>query len=152
MRFAELPDAIKLWQLLLGMLLLCGYVAMMVSIFGVINGTAILTGLLLISIFMARNAVAMGLHDLDALLMKMPLIGALYERIIRKKTYYRFDTRIMYYESIKGIVNEKMEQVTLAKGITLNSVKQRYPSIDDLYRMTLIHPESPNSLTDEPRQ
>jgi hypothetical protein len=150
LRFADLPAAIKFWQLLLAMLLLFAYVAMMLWIFKIIYGTAILTGLLVISIVMARNAVAMGLHDLDALLMRMPLIGALYERFIRKETYYRIDTRIMFQEAINAIVMEKMEQVTLAKGVTLNSVKQRHPSLDDLYRATLIHPDPPKTLPHGP--
>ncbi len=92
----------------------------------------------MIVIYVMRNAVALGLKDLDATLIKSPVIGPIYERWFRKETYYREDTRIMYREIVDAVVKAKVEEVTGAKGIKLVRFNEFSPILGDLYKPTQV--------------
>jgi len=83
---------------------------------------------------MLRNAVALGLSDVDAMLLKSPVVGAIYERVFRKDTYYRQDTRLMYLDTIPQVVQKLADDVTGAKGIKLVRQYQISPLLGDLYK------------------
>ena len=144
LRFAELPSVVTLLEIVvffagsLFALFICW------KIFGFLFGTFLLVVGFAGSIFLMRNAVAMGMNDLDATLLKIPVIGPIYGAFFRKETYYRVDTRLMYLETVDTIVKLKVEQVTSAKGINLVSIKQHAPLMDDLYK--------PVPLKSAPRQ
>ena len=142
MRFAEIPTVVKLWQLLLFLFLLFFPLLLVWKIFGFFFGSIVFIVSIVSGIYAARNAVAMGLQDLDATLIKLPVIGPIYERFIRKETYYRIDTRIMYLETVDSIVKQKVEEVTSAKGIKLLNIKQHSPLLDDFYKPIPLPPAS----------
>ncbi len=79
-----------------------------------------------------RNAVSMGLADLDAWLIKQPGIGAIYEIFFRKDTYYRQDTRIMYLDTVPVVVKRIYEDLTAAQGVKLGPQPERAPVQADL--------------------
>jgi hypothetical protein len=81
-----------------------------------------------------RNAVAMGLSDLDALLLKIPALGIIYERAFREETYYRMDARLIYVKKIPEIIQTLAEEVTGAKGLKLRQQFQTTPVFGDLYK------------------
>jgi len=118
-RFAEIPAVIQLWQLLF--VLVAGLVMMGVTIHfaGFFLGSFLLLLGFIFLIYLLRNAVAMGLQDLDATLIKSPLVGPIYERWFRKETYYRQDTRLMYCDTVNTVVKAKVEETTGSKGIKL---------------------------------
>ena len=92
-RFAEIPAAIKLWQLLVVLLASLTIMGLTIKFAGVLLGIFILLAGLVAMIYTLRNAVAIGLQDLDTTLIKSPVFGPIYECWFRKETYYRHDIR-----------------------------------------------------------
>jgi hypothetical protein len=139
-RFAEIPAVIQLWQLLVvlvGAMMIAGlifkFAGLFLGIFILIIGFAV-------SIHLLRNAVAMGLKDLDATLIKSPVIGPIYENWFRKETYYRQDTRLMYRDTVNDVVKAKVEETTGAKGIKLLKFNDYSPILGELYKPTTVQP------------
>jgi len=148
-RFAQIPAVIKLWQLLVVMVAAFMLTMLTLNYAGLIYAGLILGGLLLVAgfvflIYLLRNAVAMGLKDLDATLIKSPVFGPIYENWFRKETYYRHDTRLMYCDTINSVVKAKVEEVTGAKGIKLIRYMENCPMLSELYK------PNPVSLPKEP--
>ena len=133
-RFAQIPAAIKLWQLVV--VLIGGFmtVALAFKFLGLILGTIVLTAGFVLLIYTLRNAVAMGLKDLDASLIKSPIVGPIYENWFRKETYYRHDTRLMYCDTVNAVVKAKVEEATGAKGIKLIRFMEDCPMLNELYK------------------
>lgn len=139
-RFAEIPAEVRLWQMALsffGILLLFGF---FVKVFGLLLGPFAFFLTLAMCFWMGRNAISLGLNDLDAMLIKTPVVGPLYERFVRKETYYRQDTRLMYLKIVSEIVKTKVEKVTAAKGVTLLRFHEYDPILGELYKPTEVHP------------
>ena len=131
-RFAELPlviapDAVMTILLILGLIFwLFGHVL------GWVLGVIAVLILLAVATSVLRNAVSIGLQDLDAWLIKQPGVGAIYEILFRKDTYYREDTRIMYLETVPVVVKKICEELTAAKGIKLTPRLEQAPAQGDL--------------------
>jgi hypothetical protein len=132
-RFVEIPAAIKLWQLLVVLVASLMSVALVFRFLGLILGTVALVAGFVFLIYLLRNAVAMGLKDLDAALMKSPIFGPIYENWFRKETYYRQDTRLMYCDTVNAVVKAKVEETTGAKGIKLIRYMENCPLLNELY-------------------
>lgn len=137
-RFAEIPAVIKLWQLAALFIGFLMFLCTFWKVFGFMIGTVVLVAAFIFCIFLLRNAVAMGLHDVDAALVKSSLIGPIYERFFRKETYYREDTRLMYCDIVNEIVKANVEEVTAAKGIRLVRFNEYDPVLRELYKPRLV--------------
>jgi hypothetical protein len=138
-RFAEIPTVIKLWQLAITMIGIFVFIGMLWRAFGFIVGTLAIIVAFIFGIYFLRNAVALGLHDIDATLIKSPVVGPIYERFFRKETYYREDTRLMYHDTVNEIVKAKVEEVTGAKGIKLIRFNEYDPIWSDLYKPRIVN-------------
>jgi hypothetical protein len=144
-RFAEIPVVVRLWEFLLLLIALCAAAFFGLNIFVKLFG---LTGLMLYpfvllaalvaAIYVMRNAVSMGLKDLDASLIKTPVIGPIYEAWFRKETYYRVDTRLMYCDTVNAVVKAKVEETTGAKGIKLIRYMENCPILSELYKPNVV--------------
>lgn len=99
-------------------------------------------------IWIMRNLVALGLRDLDATLMNLPVIGSIYERFFRKDTYYRQDMRIAYCSIVSAIIKNKVETITAEKGVKLLREYMYSPAFDDLYKMKQIKPREKGNEED----
>lgn len=132
-RFVELPLVIKPLDLLVFLVGLVIFFALLAKLLGTLWGIVALIVILAFSMWVARNALALGLKDLDASLLKTPVIGPLYEIFLRKETYYREDTRLMYLTTVREINQKLVEDVTAAKGIKLLKRYERKPL--DLYQV-----------------
>jgi hypothetical protein len=137
-RFAQIPAVIKLWQLLL--VIIGAFMATMLALryAGLILGGLLLVAGVVFLIYLLRNAVALGLKDLDATLIKSPVFGPIYENWFRKETYYRHDTRLMYLDTVNTVVKAKVEDVTGAKGIKLVRFMEHSPILGELYKPTAV--------------
>jgi hypothetical protein len=135
-RFVELPLGVKPLEILVlfGGLAFLFYAV--TNVFGLIWGLIILLTLIAVSIFVMRNAAAMGLADLDTTLLEAPVIGPLYEILFRKETYYREDTRLMYLSTVDFITKTLVDDVTAAKGIKKVKRYERQPILGNLYHET----------------
>ncbi len=146
-RFAQIPAEVKLGELLALLIGICaaafGGLYMfgnMFGIAGVVMFPLVLAALFVAAVYVMRNAVAMGLRDLDAALIKTPILGSVYEAWFRKETYYRHDTRLMYCDTVNAVVKAKVEEMTGAKGIKLIRFNEYSPLLDELYRPTVVEP------------
>ncbi|HEV2691994.1 MAG TPA: hypothetical protein VG347_03790 [Verrucomicrobiae bacterium] len=137
-RFAEIPAVIRLWHLLVVMVATLMAVALAFRYLGLILGAIVLLAGFVFLIYTLRNAVAMGLKDLDAMLIKSPVFGPIYENWFRKETYYRHDTRLMYLDTVNAVVKAKVEEVTGAKGIKLIRFMEHSPILSELYKPTTV--------------
>jgi len=134
LRCAEPPAMIRLWHLLtvgLGSLI---FTYVFWKLLGFVLGSVALVLAIALAVYVFRNAVALGLHDLDAWLVKDPLFGPIYDKCFRKETYYRHDTRLMYLHTIDEVVKQQIEEITGAKGIKLLRYREHSPILDELYR------------------
>jgi hypothetical protein len=142
-RFAEIPAVIQPWHLIVLFLAFVIAIpfsfAVFVKIFGLLAPfiwPVAWIAFFIIAIYTMRNAVALGLKDLDATLVKSPVIGPIYERWFRRETYYREDTRLMYHNTVDAVVKAKVEEVTGAKGIKLIRFNEYSPILGELYKPT----------------
>ncbi len=69
----------------------------------------------------------------DDPLVAMPLIGPLYERFFRPRTYYKMDTALMFQEAVRSAVLEVTDGLTQAKGIRALSEAERKPILKELF-------------------
>jgi hypothetical protein len=134
-RFAEVPAVIKLWQLFVVLVSVAATVILAWRFAGFILGTVLLLATLALLVYTLRNAVAMGLHDLDASLIKSPVVGPIYESFFRKETYYRHDTRLMYLEIVSSVVKQLAEEAVATKGVKLTRQYEQGPILGELYKL-----------------
>jgi len=144
-RFAEIPAVVKLGEFLVLIIGLCfsAFIGLIIfvkilGVLGLMLFPFLLLAFLVGAIYVMRNAVAMGLKDLDASLIKTPVIGPIYEAWFRKETYYRHDTRLMYYETVNAVVKAKVEETTGAKGIKLIRYMENCPMLSELYKPNIV--------------
>jgi hypothetical protein len=137
-RFAEIPAVIKLWQLAAVFLVGLIITFLVLKYLGVFFGALVLMGSLVLLIYTLRNAMAMGLKNLDATLIKAPIVGPIYENWIRKETYYRQDTRLMYLDTVNSVIKARVEEATGAKGIKLVRYMENCPILNELYKPNLV--------------
>ncbi len=133
-RFVQLPLGIKPWELLVFLVGSWITFAIMTNLFGMLPGVLLFLALFVGGIWFLRNVIALGLKDVDATLLKTPVIGAIYEIFFRKETYYRHDTRLMYLDTVNNITKALVDEVTAAKGIKLVKRYERRPIFGELYQ------------------
>ena len=148
-QFAEIPLVVNVWQLLVVLVVL--YFATSISLVLFIKVFGI-SGLWLcpfawivacaLAIYTMRNAVAMGLANLDETLIQMPIIGTIYEAWFRRETYYRHDTRLMYLEIVSGVVKKLAEDAVAAKGLKLVRQYEQAPILGELYKPVTLTPRT----------
>jgi hypothetical protein len=150
-RFAEIPRLIQLWELVfLGCILLifCPLILLFaLRNLGLFLGPLCILILGVMAFWSMRSLVAWGLHDVDRTLIRTPVIGPLYEGFVRKETYYRVDTRLMYLLVVEGIVRSLAEEATAAQGVKLLRQYELAPILGDLYKRVKRDAELPDPAT-----
>jgi hypothetical protein len=143
-RFVELPLGIKPMELFVFFIAFTLIFSLFVKVFGFFTGPLALLLLLGAVCYVMRNALALGLRDLDASLLKTPVIGAIYEVLFRKETYYREDTRLMYLSTVNAITEVLVDEVTAAKGVKIVKRYDRAPVLGELFRERKNSPAKPS--------
>lgn len=133
-RFAEIPAVVQLWQLIVVFVGCYVITTLAWRVAGFWLGSFLLVAASVLLVYTLRNAVAMGLRDLDAALIKSPVVGPIYETFFRKETYYRQDTRLMYLEIVSRVVQRLAEDAVAAKGIKLMRQYEQAPILGELYK------------------
>jgi len=127
------PATLKLWHALvvglffaaiLGLERFLGINLTIIALFGLIPAIGL----------RFRNALAVGLTDMDSTLLKIPVAGPIYEQLFRKDTYYRQDTRLMYLDTIPAVIQGLVDKFTGAKGIKLIRKQEAAPILEELFR------------------
>jgi hypothetical protein len=83
----------------------------------------------------AGVAVAPGwtMPDFDSILLRLPVIGEFYEWL-RKDTFYRHDTRLMYQFVVCEVVRRRVEELIAARGVQLVRAYNYNPLLTDFYK------------------
>lgn len=110
-RFAVIPFSLRWWEVIVTFLMVAMLVGFYAAIFGLILGTILLVASLLSLLLLMRNTVALGMQDVDAALLQIPILGALYECFVRTESYYRIDTRNAYKDIVEKVVKTRIEQL-----------------------------------------
>lgn len=138
-RFSEKPLTLRLYHLLAMLLLLGAFWFSYVQLFGFVTGNVMFGATFLGIILAMVCAVPFGFHDMDAALLQMPIVGAFYEILVRKDTYYRQDTRAAYMAIVNSIVRARVEEVARARGVEkvdfVEEKPQEQPSLWELMAM-----------------
>ena len=133
-RTVHSPPVLRLWHIAV-MFIFFGIVySLLVKWLGMMFANIAMVALLIAIVEVFRNAVGMGLADLDNALMKIPVVGPIYENWFRKETYYREDTRLVYLKIIPEIIKKVVDDMTGTKGIKLVQQYERAPIFGELYK------------------
>lgn len=133
-RTVHSPPALRLWHIAAAVLFFWIVYVQMLRLLGFFFADIAIVALLIAIAEVFRNAVGMGLNDLDNALMKIPIFGPIYENWFRKETYYREDARLVYLKMVPEIVKKAAEEVTGEKGIKLSQQYERAPIFGELYK------------------
>jgi len=133
-RAVHSPPALRLWHLAVAFVFFSVVYSLLIHLLGLMFAIIAMVALLIAIAEMFRNAVSMGLNDLDSALMKIPILGPIYENWFRKETYYREDARLVYLKMVPEIVKKAAENVTGEKGIKLVQQYERAPIFGELYK------------------
>ena len=142
-RTAEIPLVLKLWQLAAVFVLSLVLLWALVSWLGLFWGFVVLLAGSATAIYVMRNAVALGLQDLDKVLIQSPLIGSVYEVWFRKPTYHRVDSQLCYIQVVNTLVKQLAEDTTAEKGVKLVNQFELAPMLGDLYQPAEPTPRQP---------
>lgn len=133
-RFYAMPAVVEVWEMFAFFFCLGAAMYFSTRIIGLFMGPFLFSCLLGFLVWLMRNAIGMGLRDVDATLLKIPVIAPIYERYFRKDTYYRQDMRIAYCSIVSGIVKQEVARITGEKGVKLLREYTYSPIMGDLYR------------------
>ncbi len=133
-RFYLLPAPVQWWQVVIVAGAMGFLFEMSQRHVGFFLGPVILIAACALGAWTARNAIGLGLRDLDATLLKTPVVGPIYERFLRKDTYYRQDLRTVYGSIVSDVVKGEIERATAAKGAVLVREFSYSPLFDGLYK------------------
>ena len=126
-RFSEFPLSLSLLHIAALLLMVIVGLFLFLTIFGWFFGF-VLYFAFLISLPLVAQAIAASRNaDLDGTLLRLPLVGGIYEAFFRPETYYREDTRIAYTDIVDRIVREKIDEFTAAKGVKLVEYEDATP-------------------------
>jgi hypothetical protein len=133
-RTVHSPPMLRLWHLAFAFVFLSVVYSILVRELGMMFANIAMVALLIAIAEVFRNAIGLGLADLDNALMKIPVVGPIYENWFRKETYYRQDTRLVYLKIVPGIIKDVAEEMTAAKGAKLTEQFESAPILGELYK------------------
>jgi hypothetical protein len=133
-RTVHSPPVLRLWHIAVAFVFFAIVYSQLVRLLGLTFANIAMVALLIAIAETFRNAVGMGLADLDNALMKIPVVGPIYENWFRKETYYRQDTRLAFLNVVPAIIKNVAEDMSGAKGIKLVEQYELAPIFGELYK------------------
>lgn len=116
----------------LAVLLMLGVLTWVISTFGGL-GFVLLVAAVLAILYVVNNMATEGTLP-DDFVTRLPLIGAVYERLFKPATYYRIDTTLMFQEAVRHAVLEVIDEITTAKGLRALTESERKPILREFYK------------------
>jgi hypothetical protein len=123
---------VRLWHLLAVFFALGMVNEVLTRLLGAGYATLATLGLLVAIGAVMRNVTVGGGSDLDAWLLKLPVLGTIYEEWFRVDTYYREDTRNLFLQLFPQFIHGMAEDACAAKGFKLVPYLQPLPPVLDL--------------------
>lgn len=133
-RAVYVPALVRLWHILAAFLFLIVVGGLLIKPLGLTFSAIALIALMFAIAAVLRNAAVSALSNLDALLLRIPVVSTIYEDWFRDDTYYRVDTRMIYLQRIPQLIKELAEEITAAKGAKLVQQYQCAPVLGELYK------------------
>jgi hypothetical protein len=130
-RFVHIPALVRLWHIAATVFLFGLVGVLLVKPLGFVFAAVAVVGLLFAVVGVLRNAGTF--TDLDALLLRLPVVSTIYEDWFRLETYYRVDTRTLYKSILPELIKKAAEEVAAAKGLKLVGQNPSAPILSDLY-------------------
>jgi hypothetical protein len=131
-RTVYVPALVRLWHILATLIFFYAVARLLIIPLGFAFAAIAAIALLFAIAGVLRNAAAGGFSDLDALLLRIPVVATIYENWFREDTYYREDTRNLYLKLLPKLIQELAEESCAAKGVKLDAQFLRAPAIAGL--------------------
>jgi len=135
MREAEMQPHVTALTVLILLLVLGIALTWCVSTFGLFSGIIDFGILLIFGVLFLFSVMRMGLSRVDGILMRLPIIGPVYETWFRRSnTYFQHDSRMVFLKLMDDLVKEQVDEETSSKGIQLLPCFEHQPILDGLYK------------------
>jgi hypothetical protein len=131
-RTVYVPALVRLWHIVATMVFFLAVARLLIIPLGFTFAIIAVIALLFAIAGVMRNASAAGFSNLDAILLRIPVVATVYENWFREETYYREDTRNLYLKLVPQIIQELAEETCAAKGVKLESHFKPTPPVSDL--------------------
>ena len=142
-RTVHIPALVRLWHILAVLFCLGTIGRLLIPPLGFDFALLATVTLLFALAAVLQNAATANRTDLDALLLKIPVVSTIYQDWFRVETYYREDTRNLYRQRLPQLIKELAEEACAAKGVTLEAEFEPRPKVADLNRPHLPQPQPP---------
>ena len=133
-RTVYVPALVRLWHIIAAFTFFSIVGWLLVIPLGIMFAAIAMVALMFALAGVLGNIASSSLGDLDALLLKIPVVATIYEDWFRADTYYRQDTRLFYLQQIPNFIKELAEDITAAKGARLEQQYQLPPILGELYK------------------
>ncbi len=133
-RTVYVPALVRLWHILASLFAIWVIWICLMMPLGLVYGTYATITLVFALGAVFRNAASAAFADVDALLLRIPVVATIYEDWFRVDTYYRVDTRMIYLQRLPALIRELAEEITAAKGAKLEKQYERAPILGELYK------------------
>ena len=140
LREAEIPCVTTLRDVVAVMLGLMVIALTFIQMMGFLFGMFAFVFLFILGIWFLFNVLKMGLSKVDAALVKIPVLGVVYDRYFRSDTYFQQDSRTVFLQCISELVKQQVDATTAAKGLKLLRCFERAPLMDGLYKRSWRRP------------
>lgn len=132
--FAEQPPQFALLYMCMAIFGLPIAFVLFIAMFGFGTGILLFLAVFVGVLVLLRNSVHAGAGLVEDIILAMPYIGTLYQRLFKPITYYATDTHIMFQESIHRAVVESIEAVRTTRGLRALSPDETRPTMRDILR------------------
>jgi hypothetical protein len=113
-RAATILWTMRWWEFFVILLTLGNFILLYPLLFGLLVGPIALAGTVVAPILLCL--LAGNWPGLDAYLLRVPVLGSIYESFFRRITYYRLDTLRMFMDIANSIVREQTKRFCEAMG------------------------------------
>jgi hypothetical protein len=118
-RSVHIPALVRLWHILAAFAFLDVIGRCFLQPLGIMFTAIALVTLVFALSAVLRNAGSTALVNLDAVLLRIPVISTFYEDWFRDDTFHRLDTRLLYLKQVPAIVRALANDIAAANGVKL---------------------------------
>jgi hypothetical protein len=133
-RTVYVPALVRLWHILAAFMFLSIVGRIFLPPLGFTFTVISLVALVFAIAGVLRNAAGTAQVNLDAILLRIPVISTFYQDWFRDDTFYRLDTRLLYLKQVPAIVRALADDVAAANGVKLVNQNDSTPILAQLHR------------------
>lgn len=134
-RAVYVPALVRLWHILAALLFFALLGEVLIKPLGVLFASIAMVTLMFALVGVLRNAAASAISNVDAFLLKIPVVSTIYADWFRADdTYWRVDTRLIYLNRVPALIRELAQEITAANGAKLVEQYRFAPVMGELYK------------------